>query len=731
MLLDIYYTEFRNFLSYGNQWIRFDIKPGIHCIVGEDVDRKRSNGSGKSSCLEPIAYGLFGQTIKELTKARIINWKNKKNCEVKINFKAITGDMVTIHRGMKPNIFAVWVNDKKLETTAKAPEFQKEIEETYIGMDFKTFSGIVHSNPNNSISLLNTKKDQKRQFLERLFNLESYSQLVKVINEKLRSLNNSLISIESDLKHKTDHQETCIRQLDDAKTELKSLNTTELDKEIKELSTQLDDLKLVSAYNYDVDMFKKEREESREHVNLLDIEKEGHKTKRTELEIEQKSLKDRKSGIGDLSEKRVKVDKANERIKDLEKIDFEDRLSGLNLEIERIDNRFDELEAYRVENSDELSDIRAGLSNLPSVGDLEGKPSCPTCGQDVDYERIKESTETDKKKLESSKQKIDVKVEQLKVSLKTNEDNDKMIRKDIKDLEDKQHLLEKLKLTVESVNLDDKEKELDIIDKRLGNIYNEIEELDNKIASIDDKHTKMWDEQSELKKKIDQYDDAANDIEDKNKEISLAKEKLELHEKNRVLFEKRVSDNELVVAEAEKSIKAIEKANIKSTTIKDYLTYIKLSLNEGNVKQYAISSILPFLNRQTNNYLSETGHSFYLLIDGWMDVEIHGVGLSDCSFANLSGGEAKSVDLAIKFACMDVARMMSTASTNILILDEILDSSLDAYGVQQLMDIISLKQKENDLAVYIISHRLEVGDIDFDSTVKVIKENGYSHILND
>ena len=72
--------------------------------------------------------------------------------------------------------------------------------------------------------------------------------------------------------------------------------------------------------------------------------------------------------------------------------------------------------------------------------------------------------------------------------------------------------------------------------------------------------------------------------------------------------------------------------------------------------------------------------------------------------------------------------MMATASTNILILDEILDSSIDSYGIQQLVDIVYYKQKEDDLAVYVISHREEISELGFDSTIKVIKEDGYSRI---
>jgi len=86
---------------------------------------------------------------------------------------------------------------------------------------------------------------------------------------------------------------------------------------------------------------------------------------------------------------------------------------------------------------------------------------------------------------------------------------------------------------------------------------------------------------------------------------------------------------------------------------------------------------------------------------------------------------------------MDIAGLQATTPIDILILDEILDSSIDGYGIKELMDIIKIKQEENGLKVHIISHREEIakastdgeGKDYFNHYVKVIKEDGFSRLL--
>ena len=195
--LEIDKIEFKNFMSYGNTWQTIDIKKGITVITGEDLNTSRSNGSGKSSLLETISFGFYGKTIKSIKKEKIVNWFNNSGCEVKLHTHK-GNDTYLFHRGIKPNKFVVYKNGEKIPKLSSVKLYQSMIEEDVLGIDFKTFKELVYFSPNNSISLLEAKKEQKRQFIESLFDLKVYSEMNKKINEKTASIKQSIQLLEND-----------------------------------------------------------------------------------------------------------------------------------------------------------------------------------------------------------------------------------------------------------------------------------------------------------------------------------------------------------------------------------------------------------------------------------------------------------------------------------------------------------------------------------------------------
>jgi len=219
-----------------------------------------------------------------------------------------------------------------------------------------------------------------------------------------------------------------------------------------------------------------------------------------------------------------------------------------------------------------------------------------------------------------------------------------------------------------------------------------------------------------------------NTIESQTRKIETLEKQIELEEKTKGEFTAMMATERATIDKLKVETDGFIKKQRTFNNIIDYLAAIRDICKDERVKQYAISSIMPYINQQVNHYLSEVGYGFYCVIDKWLESEIKGPGVSKATYGSLSGGEARGIDLAMQFALLDVARLQAGIWPDIVIMDEILDSSVDGKGIDKLMDIIKTKQHEENSKVFIISHRDEIGDeFDADHTYFVEKD-GYSTV---
>ncbi len=126
--------------------------------------------------------------------------------------------------------------------------------------------------------------------------------------------------------------------------------------------------------------------------------------------------------------------------------------------------------------------------------------------------------------------------------------------------------------------------------------------------------------------------------------------------------------------------------------------------------------------------MSDIGSNFYIRFDNWLDETIEGPGIYNCTYGSLSGAESKAVDLAIQFAFLDIARIQAGLFPDILILDELLDSSVDGTGLSNILNVIKRRQTDDNSKVFLITHRKEVNEIDADRIYFVEKKDGYSYL---
>jgi len=310
-----------------------------------------------------------------------------------------------------------------------------------------------------------------------------------------------------------------------------------------------------------------------------------------------------------------------------------------------------------------------------------------------------------------------------------------MVRKEVNIRSESIHKMKDTLMTIIRLDGDIKEKKAVLKSLDIKKNKGIVERYKNALKKLDDISTKYNTKCTKAGKEL-------ADVEHSIKDYKLAIEKLENLERlidnleNKVVSEKetRASFEEIIESERAKIVSLSgeneihQKETEKLQLLSDYINFIKECCKDENIKQFVISANMPYLNRRTNHHLSETGHGFYAIIDKWLEAEIKGPGITNASYGSLSGGEGRSIDLSLQMALLDFARLKAGIFPDILVTDELLDSSIDSYGIEKLMRIVKWKQQEDSLKIFLISHRKEVADIDVDRTYLVEKISGFSTI---
>ena len=159
---------------------------------------------------------------------------------------------------------------------------------------------------------------------------------------------------------------------------------------------------------------------------------------------------------------------------------------------------------------------------------------------------------------------------------------------------------------------------------------------------------------------------------------------------------------------------------------REYNNVITELLKDTGIKTKIIKQYLPVINQLTNQYLQVLDFYVHFDLDESFKETIRSRHRDAFSYDSFSEGEKQRIDLALLFTWRQVAKMKNSIATNLLILDETFDSSLDADGVENLLKI--LDTIDNETNVFIISHKGELLDNKFDRKIEFIKHKNFSKV---
>ena len=177
------------------------------------------------------------------------------------------------------------------------------------------------------------------------------------------------------------------------------------------------------------------------------------------------------------------------------------------------------------------------------------------------------------------------------------------------------------------------------------------------------------------------------------------------------------------------------KDNLKTTydelaQRKDTINYYDFSyslLKDGGVKTKIIKKYLPLINQQVNKYLQLMDFYINFSLDEEFSETVQSPIHEDFSYSSFSEGEKMRIDLALLFTWREVARMKNSVNTNLLIMDEVFDSSLDGMGTEEFLKIIRFVIQ--DANVFVISHKESLHD-KFGDVIRFDKIKGFSRIVS-
>ena len=183
------YVRWKNFLSTGNQPIEIQLdRNPTTLIIGE-------NGAGKSTILDALCFGLFGKPFRIISKNQMVNSINNSSTMVEVEFSIGTVEYKVI-RGIKPNKFEIYQNNKMMNLEANVRDYQKILEQQILKLNYGSFTQVVILGSASWAPFMQLKAVKRREVVEEILDIKIFSTMNVILKQKLKTILEDIRDIE-------------------------------------------------------------------------------------------------------------------------------------------------------------------------------------------------------------------------------------------------------------------------------------------------------------------------------------------------------------------------------------------------------------------------------------------------------------------------------------------------------------------------------------------------------
>ena len=274
----------KNFLSTGNTPIEIALDNSPSTLIIGD------NGSGKSTVLDALTFGLFGKPFRRIKKDQLVNSVNGRDCTVEVYFD-IGKRRYLVIRGIRPTRFEIYMDGKLLNQDASSKDYQKQLENNILKLNHRSFTQVVILGSSSFIPFMQLTAAARREVVEEILDIKIFSKMNWILKQKIKTLKEDqggvkqqFVMTDTKISMTTDHIEYTKGKSRESKATLEKKIKKNAD-DMKKLENEVESLRgLVSEWEKDILPKHEKVDEDRKELNNIKY-RMNHKSSKAEQEI--------------------------------------------------------------------------------------------------------------------------------------------------------------------------------------------------------------------------------------------------------------------------------------------------------------------------------------------------------------------------------------------------------------------------------------------------------------